>query len=75
MGCDVMSDAVSVFSHFFRKGKLLQSENPAKEKNKYILMHICGISKNCTDDLIYKAEIDTHLCRKQTYTKGGRWVG
>ena len=37
---------------------VIQSEVSQKEKNKYILMHICGIYKNGIDDLICKAEIE-----------------
>ena len=39
---------------------VIQSEVSQKEKNKYhIITHICGIQKNCIDDLIFKAEIET----------------
>ena len=41
---------------------VIQSEVSQKEKNKYrILMHICGIEKNGTDELICKAEIETQM--------------
>ena len=37
-----------------------QTEVNQKEKNKYhILVPICGVQKNGTDDLICKAEIET----------------
>ena len=35
------------------------------QKNKYILMHICGNEKNGTDDHSYKAEIETQMQRKK----------
>ena len=39
---------------------VIQSEVSQKKKNKYhILMHICGIQKNGTDEPICKAEIET----------------
>ena len=39
-----------------------QSEVSQKRKNKYrILTHICGISKNGTDELVCKAEIETQM--------------
>ena len=39
---------------------VIQSEVSQKEKNKYrILMHICGIKKNNTDEPVCKAEIET----------------
>ena len=36
-----------------------ESEASQKEKNKYIIRLICGIYKNGTDELVYKAEIET----------------
>ena len=36
-----------------------KSEASQKEKNKYIIRLICGIYKNGTDELVYKAEIET----------------
>ena len=40
---------------------VIQSEVSQKEKSKYrIIMHICGIQKNDIDDLICRAEIETH---------------
>ena len=51
---------------------VLQSEVSQKEKNKYhILMHICGIQKNGTDELICKAEIETQMQRTNVWTKKG----
>ena len=39
---------------------VIHSEVSQKGKNKYpILTHIYGTQKNCTDDLICKAEIET----------------
>ena len=41
---------------------IIQSEVSQKEKNKYhILMHICGIWKNGTDEPVCKAEIETQM--------------
>ena len=41
---------------------VIQSEVSQKEKNKYrILMHICGMQKNGTDELVCKAEIETQM--------------
>ena len=39
----------------------IQSEVGQKEKNEYILSHICWIQKNDRDDLTYKAEIETQM--------------
>ena len=39
---------------------VILSEVSQREKNKYrILMHICGMQKNGTDELVCKAEIET----------------
>ena len=38
-------------------------------------MYICGIYKNGTDELIYKAEIDTDIKNKCMDTKEGRGMG
>ena len=41
---------------------VIQSEVSQKEKNKYcILMHICRIQKNGTNELIYKTEIELQM--------------
>ena len=41
---------------------VIHSEVSQKEKNKYrILMHICGIQKNGTDEPVCKAEIETQM--------------
>ena len=40
---------------------VMQSEVSQKEKNKYILMHICGISKNGRGEPVCKAEIETQM--------------
>ena len=48
---------------------VIQSEVSQKEKNKYhILMHICGIQKNGTDELVCKAEIETQMQRTNVWT-------
>ena len=44
----------------------------SEEKNKYhMLMHICGIQKNGTDDLICKAETETQMQRTNVWTPSG----
>ena len=51
---------------------VIQSKVSQKEKNKYrILMHICGIQKNSTDDLICKAEIEVQKQRTKEEKGGG----
>ena len=41
---------------------VIQSEVSQKEKNKYcIILFICGIQKNGTDEVICKAEIETQM--------------
>ena len=41
---------------------VIRSEVSQKEKNKYcILMHICGIWKNGTDEPVCKAEIEIQM--------------
>ena len=57
---------------------VIQSEVSQKEKNKYrILMHICGIQKNGTDEVLCKAERDTDVKNKCIDNKGedqsGEW--
>ena len=55
----------------------IQSEVSQKEKNKYhILMNICGIQKNGTDEPVCKAEIETQMQRTNIWTpRRGRGVG
>ena len=51
---------------------VIQSEVSQKEKNKYcILMHICRIQKNGTDELVSKAEIETQMQRTNVWTARG----
>ena len=41
---------------------VIQSEVSQKEKNKYhILMHICGIYKNRTDEPVCQAETEAQM--------------
>ena len=55
---------------------IMQSEIGQKEKNKYcILMHICGIQKNGTNEPICKAEIEIQIGNKCIDTKGEREGG
>ena len=43
-----------------------------KDKNKHrMLMEICGIQKNCTDGLIYKAGKETQLWRTDVWIAMG----
>ena len=55
---------------------VVQSEVSQKEKNQYcILMHICGIQKNGTDELICKAERETQMQRTNVWTPSGESGG
>ena len=50
---------------------VIQSEESQKEKNKYlILMHICGIQKNGTDEPIFRAGIETKRRDMWTQPRG-----
>ena len=54
----------------------MQSEVSQKEKNKYcMLMHICGIQKNGTDEPVCKAEIETQTQRTNVWTPRGERGG
>ena len=51
---------------------VIQSEVSQKEKSKYrILMHICGIQKNGTDEPVCKAEIEIQMQRTNVWTPRG----
>ena len=51
---------------------VIQSEVSQKEKNKYrILMHICGLQKNGTDEPVCKAEIETQMQRTNIWIPKG----
>ena len=51
---------------------VIQSKVCQKEKNKYhILVHICGIQKNGTDEPVCKAEIETQMQRTNVWTPRG----
>ena len=55
---------------------VIQSEISQNEKNQYcILMRICGIQKNCRDEPVGKAEIETDIGNNCMDTKGGRGLG
>ena len=55
---------------------VIQSEVGQKEEDKYrIILLICGLQKNGTDELICKAEIVTHVENKLMVTRGGRGMG
>ena len=55
---------------------VIQSEVSQKDKNKYrILMHICGIQKNGTDDLIYNAEVKTQTLGTNVWIPRVKRVG
>ena len=47
-----------------------ESEASQKEKNKYIIRLICGIYKNDTDGLVYRAEIETQTWRTDVWIQG-----
>ena len=50
---------------------VIQSEVNQKEKNKYcILMHVCGIQKNGTDEPICRAGIEIQTQRANVWTQG-----
>ena len=52
---------------------VIQSEVSQKEKNKYrIILLICGIWKNGTDELNCKAETKSQIESNLMVTKGGR---
>ena len=51
---------------------VIQSEISQKEKNKYcILMHLCGIQKNGTNEPICRAGIQMQMQRTAVWTQGG----
>ena len=53
---------------------VIQSEVSQKEKNKYhILMYICGIQKNGTNEPVCKAETETQMQRTKRGKSGGGW--
>ena len=48
---------------------IIQSEVSQKEKDKYhILTHIYGISKNGTEEFIYRAEMEKQTWRTDLWT-------
>ena len=52
---------------------VIQSEESQKEKNKYhILMPICGIQQNGTDEPVNKAETETDVENKHRDSKRGK---
>ena len=66
--------------HFAKKLRnlesIIQSEVSQKEKNKYyILMHLNGVQKNDTDELICRARIEMPTQRIAVWAKeqSGRW--
>ena len=51
---------------------VIQSEISQKEKNKYrVLVHICGIQKNGTNEQVCKAELETQMQRTKVWTPRG----
>ena len=49
----------SVLMRWMSLEPIIESEESQKEKNKYhILMHICGIYKDGTDELTFREEIE-----------------
>ena len=65
----------SIFHILFHYGLSHYILGPCCLSSLYILMYICGIYKNGTDELIYKAEIDTDIKNKCMDTKEGRGMG
>ena len=50
---------------------IIQSEGSQKEKYKYhILMHICGIQKDGTDEFICRAAVEKQTYRTDLWTPG-----
>ena len=50
---------------------IVQSEVSQKEKYKYhILMHIYGIQKDCTDEIICRAAVEKQTQRTDLWTRG-----
>ena len=50
---------------------IIQSESSQKEKDKYrILMHICRIQKNGTEEFIYRATMQKQTQRIDIWTWG-----
>ena len=50
---------------------ITQSEVSQKEKNKYcILIHIYGIQKNGTDEIIYRVAMETDIKKRLVDTEG-----
>ena len=53
---------------------VIQSDLSQKEKKKYrLLMHICGIQKNGTDEPICKAETEAQIQKTDVWTP--KWGG
>ena len=62
----------SVLMSWMKLEPIIQSEVSQKEKNKYcILMHICGIQKDGTDEPICRAAVETQMQRTNLWT----WLG
>ena len=54
---------------------VIQSEISQKEKNKYIILLLCGIQKNGVDEQVFKAEIETQMQRTNVWTPRGESQG
>ena len=55
---------------------VIQNEVSQKEKTRcHIILHICGIQKNGTDELICKAEIERDVENELTDTQAERVGG
>ena len=62
---------VSVLMSWMNLGPIIQSEASQKEEDKYrILMHICGIQKNGTEEFIYRAAVEKETQRIGLWTWG-----
>ena len=51
-------NCVSVLVKWMNLQPVIQNEISQREKKKYILMQICGVLKNGTDELICKAAVE-----------------
>ena len=68
----------SFFETWMDLETVIQSEVSQKEKNKYrILTHIRGTQKNGTDELVWRADVETQMQRTNVWTprgeSGGGW--
>ena len=66
----------SVLMRWMKLEPIIQSEVSQKEKEKYCsLMHVYGIWKNGTEELIYRAAMEKQTWRIDLWTWGQSWRG